>query len=69
MMNDLAMGEHGLYVWTAYSLAVVAYVWLVCLPLYRHRRFFQQMHELKHLAQKDAQPEFSQPHTANTDGE
>lgn len=68
-MADLAMGEHGWYVWTAYGLAAIAYAWLIGWPLYRHRRFFQQARLLQQLTPKDTQPELSQPHVSNTDSE
>ncbi len=39
MTEWLAMGGHGLYVWTAYSAALAVSVWVIASPLYRRRKF------------------------------
>lgn len=37
------MGDHGFYVWTAYSLAAIFSLWLIAWPLYKQRRFLRQL--------------------------
>lgn len=34
----LAMGQHGLYVWSAYGLCAAALVWNLAVPLLARRR-------------------------------
>ncbi|WP_044870358.1 heme exporter protein CcmD [Pseudomonas sp. LFM046] len=37
----LAMGDHGLYVWTAYGISLVVLVINVAMPLIARRRYLQ----------------------------
>ncbi|CAD5109351.1 heme exporter protein CcmD [Zestomonas carbonaria] len=38
----LAMGQHGLYVWTAYGISLGVLVLNVALPLLARRRYLQE---------------------------
>ncbi|NWA46647.1 heme exporter protein CcmD, partial [Pseudomonas reactans] len=38
----LAMGHHGLYVWSAYGICLAVLVLNVAAPLLAHRRYLQQ---------------------------
>lgn len=38
----LAMGHHGLYVWTAYGICLAVLVLNVALPVLARRRYLQQ---------------------------
>lgn len=39
MMEFLAMGGHGAYVWSAYAISIVVLVWLVVAPSRRCSKF------------------------------
>lgn len=42
----LAMGGHGLYVWLAYGITLVVFVFNVTNPILRSRRFMQEQKQL-----------------------
>jgi len=38
----LAMGHHGLYVWSAYGICAVVVLWNLAVPLLARRRYLQE---------------------------
>lgn len=40
----LAMGNHGLYVWSAYGVAVIIFVYNVVVPILQRRQLRKDIH-------------------------
>ena len=43
LQSALAMGHHGLYVWSAYSVAIAVIVMVVIAPVLRRRKILRQL--------------------------
>ncbi|MDK1023910.1 MAG: heme exporter protein CcmD [Gammaproteobacteria bacterium] len=43
----LAMGGHGLYVWSAYAVTLVVFAFNAIKPVLMHKRFLQQHKQLQ----------------------
>jgi len=43
----LAMGGHGLYVWSAYGVTLVVFVFNAIKPLFMNKRFLQEQKQLQ----------------------
>ena len=48
----IAMGHHGVYVWTSYGICLAVLVLNVALPILAHRRYLQQ--EARRLRRENA---------------
>ncbi len=49
----LAMGQHGLYVWSAYGICLVVVIWNLAVPLFARRRYLQE--EARRLRREQSQ--------------
>ncbi len=49
----LAMGRHGLYVWSAYGICLLAVIWNLAVPMLARRRHLQE--EARRLRREQSQ--------------
>ena len=55
-LSDLwSMHGHGAFVWSAYAIALVVLIAIVCAPLARQKRFFTQQQQIERRRQQQAQ--------------